>query len=154
MPAKAKVLFLCTRNSVRSQMAEALLRRYAGEAFDVYSAGVIADPIHPYSIEVMREVGIDLSQQQPKTTRTYLGHTNFGYVITVSDEAEENAPTTFLSQGAQRLKWPFEDPARFHGTEAEKLAKFREVRDQIDAKIREWLAEMNLPLADSPSTVA
>jgi arsenate reductase len=150
MQPKTKVLFLCSRNAIRSQMAEALLRRYASDTFDVYSAGVVAEPIHPYTIRVMQEIGIDMSGYHSKSTRTYLGFTNFGYVITLSPEAEENSPHTFLSQGAKRLNWPFEDPRRFQGSAEEHLQKFREVRDAIDAKILEWLRELNVPIQNAP----
>lgn len=150
MQPKIKVLFLCTRNSVRSQMAEALLRRYASDTFDVYSAGVVATPIHPFTLQAMNEIGLDLSGHEAKSTRTYLGFTNFGYVITLSSEAEENSPHTFLSQGAKRFNWPFEDPLREAATDEEKLERFRWVRDEIDAKILQWLRDTNVPIQNAP----
>jgi arsenate reductase len=140
--AKIKVLFLCTGNSARSQMAEAFLRQAAGDRYDVYSAGLEPKGINPYTRAVMREIGMDLNGQWSKDVTEYLGRVNFGALITVCDHAERNCPTTFLGI-AQREHWPFEDPAAFYGTEEETLAKFRQVRDQIEHRIRRWLAEQD-----------
>jgi len=138
-----KVLFLCTGNSARSQMAEALLRKYAGDQFDVYSAGLEPRGINPYTVRAMNEIGVDLSGHRSKDVMEYLGRMNFGYVITVCDNAEANCPIfPFVTT---RMHWSFEDPARFEGADEDKLAKFREVRDQIDERIRSWLAEQGLP---------
>jgi len=138
-----KVLFLCTGNSARSQMAEALLRKYAGDQFDVYSAGLEPRGINPYTVRAMNEIGVDLSGHRSKDVMEYLGRVNFGYVITVCDNAEANCPIfPFVTT---RMHWSFEDPARFEGADEDKLAKFREVRDQIDERIRSWLAEQGLP---------
>ncbi len=139
----AKMLFLCTGNSARSQMAEALMKKYAGDQFEVYSAGLEPKGVNLYTIRVMNEVGIDLSDHESTDLMEYLGHINFGYLITVCAHAEENCPTTFLNTGGQRMSWHFEDPAAFEGTDEEKLAKFREIRDQIDQRIQRWLAERN-----------
>ena len=136
---KPRVLFLCTGNSCRSQMAEAFLRKYAGDQFEIFSAGLEPKPIHPLAIRVMNEVGIDMSGQYSKLLAQYLGKIHFSYLITVCSNAEEKCPI-FPGMG-QRLHWPFDDPAAFMGTEAEKLAKFRQVRDQIDEKIKTWLEE-------------
>jgi arsenate reductase len=140
--AKTKVLFLCTGNSARSQMAEAFLRQAAGDRYDVYSAGLEPKGINPYTRAVMKEVGLDLNGQWSKDVTEYLGRVNFGYLITVCGHAEKNCPTTFLGI-SQREHWAFEDPAAFHGTEEETLAKFRAVRDQIEQHIRGWLREGN-----------
>jgi arsenate reductase len=137
---KAKVLFLCTGNSARSQMAEAFLRKYGGERFETYSAGTEPKGVHPYTERVMEEVGINLSGQRSKHVKEYMGKVHFGYLITMCDEAEENCPTTFPGIG-QRLHWSFEDPSAFTGSEDEKLAKFREIRNQIEQHIKTWLAE-------------
>ncbi len=137
---KAKVLFLCTGNSARSQMAEAFLRRYGGDEFEAYSAGLEPKPIHPYTNRVMEEIGVSLSGQYSKHLKEYMGKVHFGYLITVCDEAEENCPTAFPDVG-QRIHWSFEDPAAFVGLDDETLAKFREVRDQIEQRIKAWLAE-------------
>ena len=141
---KTKVLFLCTGNSARSQMAEALLRKYASEHFDVYSAGLEPKGINPFTTQVLNEVGLDISGQRSKDVVEYLGRVNFGYIITVCSNAEANCP---IFPGVSiRLHWPFEDPAHFEGSDMEKAAKFREVRDQMDERIRTWLAEQRIPL--------
>ena len=137
---KIKALFLCTGNSARSQMAEAYLRKYAGDKFEVYSAGLEPKGINPYTKKVMEEASIDISDQSSKSIRDFIGKLHFGYLITVCSEAEKQCP---IFPGVSfRLAWPFEDPAAFEGTDEEKLEKFREVRDQIDKKIRSWLEEI------------
>ncbi len=140
------MVFLCTGNSARSQMAEAFLRKYAGEYFEVYSAGFDPQPINPLTVTVMNEVGLDLSSHASKDLKQFLGKIHFGIVITVCSNAEEKCPT--LPGISTRMHWPFEDPAKFQGTQEEKLAKFREVRDQINAKIIDWLEEKNISLND------
>ncbi|MGA2402016.1 MAG: arsenate reductase ArsC [Syntrophobacteraceae bacterium] len=135
-----RVLFLCTGNTARSQMAEAFLRKYAGEHFEAYSAGLKPGVIHPYTEHVMREIGIDLSGQHSKSVREFLGKMSFAYLITVCAEAEANCPTTFPGS-SNRLFWAFNNPAAVEGSEEEKLLKFREVRDQIEKRIRLWLEE-------------
>jgi arsenate reductase len=141
---QTKVLFLCTGNSARSQMAEAFLRTYADDQFEVHSAGLEPRGINPYTIRVMDEVGIDLSGHRSKDVMEYLGRVHFGYVITVCDNAEENCPIfPFVTT---RLHWSFEDPARFEGPDAAKLRKFREVRDRISERIKTWLAEQGIPV--------
>ena len=138
--AKTKVLFLCTGNSARSQMAEAFLRHFAGDRFEVFSAGLEPKGIHPLTVKVMEERGISLDGQYSKDVRTYLGHMNFGYLITVCDHAEKNCPTTFLGV-SRRLHWSLPDPAALEGSEPEKLAGFRQVRDLIEEKLKAWLAD-------------
>ena len=138
--SKIKVLFLCTGNSVRSQMAEAFLRKYGGDQFDAYSAGLEPRGIHPNTERVMEEVGVSLSGQHSKHVKEYMGKVHFGYLITMCDEAEQNCPTVFPGVG-QRLHWSFEDPSAFAGPDDEKLAKFREVRDQIEQRVKSWLPE-------------
>jgi arsenate reductase len=139
---KPKVLFLCTGNSARSQMAEALLRKYAGERFEVYSAGLDPREINPLTIQVMEEIGVDMSQHTSKDLRQYIGKIHFGYMITVCDRAEKNCPI-FPGMGI-RLHWPIEDPAEFVGTPKETIARFRAARDQIDLKVRAWLGEQGI----------
>jgi len=137
---RARVLFLCTGNSARSQMAEAFLRRYGGDRFEVYSAGLEPERgIHPLTLKVMQEIGFDMQGHYAKDIREYLGKVHFGYLITVCDRAEQSCPI-FPGMGV-RLHWPFEDPAAFEGSEEEKLAKFREIRDQIEARVKAWLKE-------------
>lgn len=135
---KIKVLFLCTNNSARSQMAEAFLRSYAGDRFEAYSAGIEPKDIHPLAKKVMNELGIDISGQHSKALKDYMGKIHFGYLITVCSEADANCPTTFPGMG-KRLRWDLEDPAKFKGTDDEKLNKFREIRDQIRKRIMEWV---------------
>jgi arsenate reductase (thioredoxin) len=139
---RPQVLFLCTHNTARSQMAEAWLKNHAGDRFEVYSAGYEPADINPFTRQVMAEVGLDLSGQYSKGVKEYLGKINFAYVIIVCARAEKTCPTAFPSILQQRLFWPFEDPVAFEGTDEEKLAKFREIRDQIDRRILQWLSEL------------
>lgn len=136
-----KVLFLCTGNSCRSQMAEAFLRVYGGDQFEAFSAGLQPTEINPFTYKVMAEVGVDLAGQRSKSVDEYLGKELFQYLITVCDDADKNCPTVWPGVST-RMHWSFEDPAKFEGSEEEKLVKFREVRDQIQARIREWLASL------------
>ena len=139
---KAKVLFLCTHNAARSQMAEAFLKKFAGDRFEVFSAGYELREIDPYVKRVMAEVGLDLSDQRSKSVVEFLGKITVGYLIIVCDKLEENCPVTFPGF-RYRLYWPFEDPVAFVGSDEEKLAKFREVRDQIAARLTLWLGELD-----------
>ena len=141
--SKQRVLFLCTGNSARSQMAEAFLRKYAGDAFEVHSAGLEPKGVNPLTVIVMDEVEIDISRQRSKGIDTYLGKVLFQYLITVCDDADKNCPTVWPGVNT-RLHWSLEDPARLEGTEEEKLAKFREVRDLIEKRIKEWVAEQRI----------
>lgn len=143
--SKQKVLFLCTGNSARSQMAEAFLRKYAGDSFEPHSAGLEPKGLNPLAIQVMSENGIDISKQESKGIETYLGKVLFQYLITVCDDANQNCPTVWPGVNT-RMHWSFEDPARFEGTKEEKLAKFREVRDLIEKKIKEWVAKQHVPV--------
>jgi arsenate reductase (thioredoxin) len=143
---KPCVIFLCTGNSARSQMAEAFLRKYGGDSYEVYSAGLEPKGINPLTTQVMKEVGLDISGQRSKNISEYLGKKLFLYMITVCDDAEKNCPTILV--GVQnRLHWSFEDPAKFTGSEMQKLEKFREVRDLIEARLKAWLAEQILPIS-------
>ncbi len=130
-------------------MAEALLRYYALDRFEVYSAGLEPKGINPYTIRVMKEIGFDVSHERSKDVMEFLGKLHMSYVITVCSNAEERCPIFPFS--TQRLYWPFEDPAAFQATDAEKVAKFREVRDQIDRRIRAWLREQGIPPAELPA---
>ena len=138
--SKPQVLFLCTGNSARSQMAEAFLRKYASDRFDVQSAGLEPKGINPLTIKVMEEVSIDLSGHRSKSLREFMGQTHSRYVITVCSDADAACPRPLWSYG-EKLHWPFEDPAAFQGSEEEKVTKFRQVRDQIDRRILDWLAK-------------
>lgn len=143
--SKQRVLFLCTGNSARSQMAEAFLRKYAGDVLEAHSAGLEPKGINPLTVQVMQEAGIDISHQQSKGIETYLGKALFQYLITVCDDADQNCPTVWPGVNT-RLHWSFEDPAKFTGTEEEKLAKFREVRDLIEQRIKAWVVEHHVPI--------
>ncbi|MCA8915013.1 MAG: arsenate reductase ArsC [Planctomycetes bacterium] len=133
-----KVLFLCTGNSARSQMAEALLREIAGDEFEPASAGTEPKGVHPLTVRVLKEDGIDISSARSKNVREFMGHEVFLDLITVCDHADSNCPTVF--PGVQRrFHWSFKDPAAAEGTEEDKLKVFREVRDQIKARIKAWL---------------
>ena len=139
---KSKVLFLCTGNSARSQLAEGILRALAGEQYEIFSAGT--EPkgsILPEVKEVMREVGIDISAQWSKSVTEYLGKTHFAHVITVCADAEENCPAVFLNMGTHD-HWPFDDPAKFD--EETRLDSTRRVRDQIEQRLRLWLEEQGI----------
>jgi arsenate reductase len=133
MPHKQRVLFICTHNSARSQMAEGLLRHLAGERFETFSAGTVATRVHPLAIAAMQEKGIDISRHASEHLDKYMA-LKFDYVITVCDNAKEACPY-FPTSGTQ-WHWSFEDPSAATGTEEERLQKFREVREQIEQKIR------------------
>ena len=135
---KTRVLFLCTHNSARSQMAEGLLRTMGGDRFEVASAGTEQTHVRPQAIAVMAEAGIDLGSHTSKTLDRFL-HEPWDFVITVCDSANEACPV--FPAAAQRLHWSFPDPSRATGTEGEKLAVFRQVRDAIAARLTEWLTK-------------
>ena len=133
---RRRVLFLCTHNSARSQMAEGLLRYLAGDSFEVTSAGTEATRVRPQAIEVMGEIGIDISRQESKTLERYLREP-FDYVISVCDDANEACP---VFPGAEsRLHWSFRDPSQATGTEEERLEVFRTVRDELRERIEREL---------------
>ncbi len=135
-------------------MAEALLRKHAGDRFEVHSAGLDPSVINPYTLKVMEEAGYDMSAHSAKSVREYLGKEHFTYVITVCSKAEEHCPTSFLGE-LHRLHWPFDDPAAFEGSEENKTAFFRQIRDQIEAKVQSWLKELDVGNAPgNPSTGA
>ena len=126
---RTRVLFLCTHNSSRSQMAEGLLRDLAGDRFDVFSAGTEKDRVHPLAIEAMGERGIDISGHSSKTLDAFAGQ-SFDYVITVCDQANESCP--IFPGAAHRMHWSFEDPRA--------TGAFRRVRDEIEARLRAFIA--------------
>ena len=133
---KPRVLFLCTGNSCRSQMAEGFLRSLAGDRFDVASAGTDPVPVNPDAIEAMSEVGIDISEHESKPVKGFLGQ-HFAYVITVCDRASERCP--IFPGAVKRLEWNFPDPAGVTGSEIERHRMFQQVRDQIADRIRGFL---------------
>jgi arsenate reductase len=130
--ARPKVLFLCTHNSARSQMAEGLLRHLARDRFEAHSAGTEATRVKPEAVAVMGEIGVGVSDQESKTLERYLREP-FDYVITVCDEANEACP---VFPGAKnRLHWSFEDPSRVTGSDEERLEAFRAARDGLRERI-------------------
>jgi arsenate reductase len=139
---KQTVLFLCTGNSARSQMAEALLRKHAGDRFEALSAGLDPVGINPLTIQVMNEIGIDVSGQRSKGVSEYLGKVAVHATIFVCDRAEASCPTIWPG-ALLRMSWPFEDPAACAGSEQERLDKFRQVRDQIETRVVSWLQELD-----------
>lgn len=139
--SKPALLVLCTGNSCRSQMAEAFLRAEVGDTFDVYSAGTEpAEAVHPLAVEVMAEIGHDLSGQRPKGIHDLLGRVPVKVLFIICDGAARNCPSGWPGV-LERFVWPFEDPARAQGTREEHLAVFRRVRDQIGERFGAWAAE-------------
>jgi arsenate reductase len=132
-----RVLFLCVHNSARSQMAEGMLRAWAGDRFDAYSAGNDATEIRPQAIRAMAELGIDISGQRSKSVSEFVGQT-FDYAINVCDDAKEACP--YFPAATHQLHWAFDDPSAAEGTDEERLAVFRRVRDEIGHHLREFAA--------------
>ena len=135
MPDRQRVLFVCTGNSARSQMAEGLLRHEAGDRFEVFSAGTHPTQVRPEAIVVMHEIGLDISPHRSRPVDEFAGQA-FDYVITVCDNANETCPV--FPGTARRVHWPFDDPAAAQGSEDERKAVFRRVRDQIRARIAQF----------------
>lgn len=135
---KTKVLFLCTGNSCRSQMAEGFLRAYGGDAYEAYSAGTKPSTVNPLAVAVMKEVGIDISGHRSKNVAEYLGQ-HFPLVVTVCDNAKEHCP--IFPGPCIREHWPFEDPAEAKGTDEQRLEVFRRVRDEIGARILSFVQQ-------------
>jgi arsenate reductase (thioredoxin) len=135
---KQRVLILCTGNSARSQMAEGLLRHDAGERFDVASAGTNPGVVRPEAIAAMKEQGIDISAHRSKHVDEFRGQ-RFDYVITVCDHARESCPVFF--DAAKRLHHNFDDPASLNGSEEERLAVFRRVREELRTYLSEFASK-------------
>ena len=135
--AKRKVLFLCTGNSCRSQMAEGLLRSFAGDRFQVHSAGTLPLGVNPGAVAAMAELGIDISAHRSEHVDSYLGR-GVDTVITVCDRAASNCPT--FPERTHKIHWSFDDPAAAEGSDEQRMAIFRRVRDEISASLRDWLA--------------
>ena len=134
-----RVLFLCTHNSSRSQIAEGLLRTHDGSTFEVLSAGTEPRIVHPLAITVMKEIGIDISHHRAKSLEAFRDQPPMDLVITVCDEAAEACP--FFPNARHQVNWGFPDPSRVQGNEEERLAAFRCIRDQIASRIRAFLAQ-------------
>jgi len=135
---KKKVLFLCTGNSARSQIAEGLLRHFAGERFEVASAGTHPVGLNPFAVEVMRELGADIASQRSKHVEEFVGK-RFDYVVTVCDRAKETCPV--FPGASVMLHWSFEDPAAAQGTDEERRTMFRRIRDQIAVRLKQFLED-------------
>jgi len=143
MDIKPAVLLLCTGNSCRSQMAEAFLRALGDDRFTAFSAGTEpVERVHPLAVQVMAEKGIDLAGQRPKSVGEFLGRLPVRHLIVVCDGANEKCPRIFPGM-MNRMFWPFDDPAAVVGAPAAMLEKFRTVRDQIEARIQQWLKEID-----------
>jgi len=139
---KQKVLFICVHNSARSQMAEAFLSEICGDHFEAYSAGLEPGTLNPLAVEAMREIGIDISQNQTQSVfHVFKSGELFAYVITVCDESSAQRCPIFAGV-TKRLHWSFPDPAALTGTRAERLAGMRRIRDQIRARIDMWSDEL------------
>ena len=135
---KKKVLFVCVHNSARSQMAEALLNQICGGEFEAQSAGLTPGKLNPLAVEVMREIGIDISKRETRSVfDVWKSGQVFAYVITVCDETSGEQCPIFPGV-AKMLHWSFPDPSTFEGTWEERLERTRRVRDMIRAKIEEW----------------
>jgi len=135
---KKRVLFICTSNSARSQMAEALVHHDLGDRFEAYSAGTDPKPPHPLAIRVLQEIGVDHSTTRSKSMDEFAGQA-FDFVITLCDSANESCPLFF--GGVQRAHLGFDDPARAEGIEEEKLVVFRRVRDEIRTQVEAFLTQ-------------
>jgi arsenate reductase len=137
-----RVLFICTHNSARSQMAEAMLRRFAPDAFDAFSAGTEATSVRPEAIRVMDEIGIDISAQQSKSLERYL-HEPFDWLITVCDTARQNCPV--FPGVEQTAHWGVDDPTEETGSQGVRLEAFRRARDDLRNRIRLFITAASRP---------
>ena len=140
---KIKVLFLCTGNSARSQLAEALLRHLAGDRFEAFSAGTEPKPIHPLTLQVLEESGVSTNGLESKSLRKYLGFQFFSYIVIVCSHAAETCPTVWPGVSGKESQIEhlfFDDPADFEGSPEEQLQKFRQVRDEIKTGLLEFIA--------------
>ncbi len=133
---KKRILFLCTENSSRSQMAEGFMRKYFGDIFEVFSAGINPSEVNPNAVKVMKEIGIDISKHTSKSVELFRKR-RFDYLIAVCDNAKEACPV-FTNEIKNRLHWSFEDPAEVTGTQEEIIEKFRKIRDLIKNEILKY----------------
>ena len=138
--ARARVLFLCTHNAARSQMAEAFLCHYGGDRFEACSAGLEPTEVHPLTREVLQEIGIDVSGLRAKGLNEFLGRARVRYAIIVCERVNRNCPHVYPF-ATRTFYWPFEDPADSEGSVEERLATFRRVRDQIADRVRGFLLQ-------------
>ena len=141
-----RVLFVCTHNSARSQIAEALLQRYGGADFEVHSAGTEATRVNPYAVRVLAEQGIDWSAARSKVITEFLDQ-SFDYVITVCDRARETCPV--FPGSTNTLHWGLDDPSEVEGTDEERLAAFRRTQLEVSTRLRPFI-EVALRAAGRP----
>jgi arsenate reductase len=139
MDEKKKILILCTGNSARSQMGEALLRHLAGDGWEVQSAGTKPAGLNPLAVAAMQEIGIDISAQRSKSVAEFEGK-KFDFVVTVCDSAAESCP--IFPNAPKRIHWSLPDPAGAQGTREERLAAFRDVRERLQQHLKDWLAQL------------
>lgn len=142
MRKKQRVLFLCSTNSVRSQMAEALLRHQAGDLFEVCSAGIEPGEVHALTRRALTEIGIDDSPLKAKGLDVFLGRVKIDYAIILCEKAQRDCPR-FYPFSLRTLNWPFDDPVTFGATDEERLQHVRRVRDEIAARIKKWVVELD-----------
>jgi arsenate reductase len=135
---RQRIIFVCTHNSARSQMAEGMLRAWGGDRFEVFSAGTEATRVRPEAIAVMAEIGIDISRHTSKTLEPFL-HQSFSWLVTVCDDAKEACPT--LPGVRRQAHWSIEDPSGVEGDEGARLEAFRAARDELGDRIRKFLAD-------------
>jgi arsenate reductase len=140
---RQRVLFLCAHNAARSQMAEALLRHHAGDRFEVCSAGLEPTEIHPMTRRVLEEAGIETDELVAEGLDTYMAKVSVQYAIVVCERTQAECPRLYPF-ATHTMFWPFEDPAAFRGSPEAQLQKFREVRDQIEARVLAWLSEISV----------
>jgi arsenate reductase len=138
--SKPAILVVCTGNSARSQMAEGLLRHRLGEQYEIQSAGTDPKGVRPEAIAAMREIGIDISGHRSKSVDEFLGR-DFGHVITVCDNARESCPV--FGGKSERIHWSFEDPAAVQGSQEQRQAAFRRIRDEIAGRIKSFAEELS-----------
>ena len=142
---KYRILFVCVHNSARSQMAEAFLREFGGNRYHAESAGLEPGKINPVVVEVMQEVGIDLSRKETRDVQSvFLAGARFDAVITVCDAAHSEKCPVFPGV-KKRIQWFFDDPSSFRGTRQEILERTRMVRDQVEKRVREWIRQTREP---------
>jgi arsenate reductase len=140
--APIRVLFVCTHNSARSQMAEGMVRAWGGDRFEAYSAGTEATRVRPEAIQVMREIGIDISGHTSKTVLPFIGE-SFAWVITVCDAAKETCPV--IPGAMEQAHWSIDDPSEVDGTEDERLEAFRTARDTLRDRVHIFLLAAGRP---------
>ena len=140
------VLFVCTHNSARSQMAHGWLEHLAGDRFKVYSAGVEPGTLHPLAVKAMHEVGIDISDHEAEGIDAYLSKVPIYHIITVCDKAAQTCPRIWPG-AREREEWALDDPSAATGSEEERLETFRRVRDEVRERVEGWLAKQDAPAA-------